>query len=91
MLGTYKGHNDRLLQPICRFSLAAIFILGKKKRVSWSCTRSPSLMDHIIHRALVKIPSDLICIIESFRDMSMNISCGKRPGVEEHLCMPVIL
>jgi hypothetical protein len=45
------------------------------------------LMDHIIHRALVKIPSDLICIIESFRD----ISWGKRPGAEEDLRMPVIL
>jgi hypothetical protein len=31
MLGTNKGHNDRLLQPTCRFSLAAIFILGKKR------------------------------------------------------------
>jgi hypothetical protein len=32
MLGTNKGHNDRLLQPTCRFSvLAAIFILGKEK------------------------------------------------------------
>jgi len=48
-------------------------------------------MDHIIHRALVKIPSDFICIIESFRDMSVDISCGKRPGAEEDLCMPVIL
>jgi hypothetical protein len=34
MLGTNKGHNDRLLQPTCRFSLAAIFILGKEKKVS---------------------------------------------------------
>jgi hypothetical protein len=34
MLGTNKGHNDRLLQPTCSFSLAAIFILGKKKKVS---------------------------------------------------------
>ncbi len=48
-------------------------------------------MDHIIHRALVKIPSDLICIIESIRDMSVDISCIKRPGAEEDLCMPVIL
>jgi hypothetical protein len=80
MLGTNKRHTDRLLRPTCRFSLAAIFILGKKKRVSSSCTRSPMLMDHIIHRALVKIPSDLICIIESFRDMSVEISWGKRPG-----------
>jgi hypothetical protein len=48
-------------------------------------------MDHIIHRALVKIPSDLICIIESIRDMSVDISCRKRPGAEEDLCMPVIL
>jgi hypothetical protein len=32
MLGTNKGHNDRLLQPTCRFSLAAIFILEKKKK-----------------------------------------------------------
>ena len=48
-------------------------------------------MDHIIHRALVKIPSDLICIIESIRDMSVDISCRKRPGAEEDLGMPVIL
>jgi hypothetical protein len=32
MLGTNKGHNDRLLQPTCQFSLASIFILEKKKR-----------------------------------------------------------
>jgi hypothetical protein len=38
----------------------------------------------------VKIPSDLICIIESMRDMSVDISCRKRPGAEEDLCMPVI-
>jgi hypothetical protein len=31
MLGTNKGHNDRLLQPTCRFSLGAIFILEKIK------------------------------------------------------------
>jgi hypothetical protein len=49
------------------------------------------LMYHIIHRALVKIPSDLICIIESIRDMSVDISCRKHPGAEEDLCMPVIL
>ncbi len=48
-------------------------------------------MDHIIHRALVKIPSDLICIIESIRDMSADISYRKRPGAEEELRMPVIL
>jgi hypothetical protein len=48
-------------------------------------------MDHIIHRALVKIHSDLICIIESIRDMSPDMSCRKRPGAEEDLCMPVIL
>jgi hypothetical protein len=32
MLGTNKGHNDKLLQPTCRFSLVAIFILEKKKK-----------------------------------------------------------
>ncbi len=64
---------------------------GEKKRVSQSCRRSLSLMDHIIHRALVKIPSDVICIIESIRDMSVDITCRKRPGAEEDLCMPVIL
>jgi hypothetical protein len=39
----------------------------------------------------VKIGSDLICIIESIRDMSVDISCRKRPGAEEDLCMAVIL
>ncbi len=35
---------------------------------------------------------DLICIIESIRDMSVDISCRKRPGAEEDLLyMPVIL
>jgi hypothetical protein len=34
MLGTNKRHTDMLLQPTCRFSLAAIFILGEKKKVS---------------------------------------------------------
>jgi hypothetical protein len=28
----YVGHNDKLLQPTCPFSLAAIFILGEKKK-----------------------------------------------------------
>jgi hypothetical protein len=42
-------------------------------------------MDHIIHRALVKIPSDLICIIESIRDMSVDISSRKCPGAEEDM------
>jgi hypothetical protein len=88
MLGTNRGHNERLLQPTCQFSLAAIFILGKKKR--WARV-AQEVQDHIIHRALVKIPSDLICIIESIRDMSVDISCSKRPGAEEDLCMPVIL
>jgi hypothetical protein len=88
MLGTIKGHNDRLLQPTCRFSLAAIFILEKEKR--WARV-AQEVQDHIIHRALVKIPSDLICIIESIRHMSVDISCRKRPGAEEDLCMPVIL
>jgi len=32
MLGTNKGHNDRLLQPTWLFSLAAIFILEKRKK-----------------------------------------------------------
>jgi hypothetical protein len=31
MFGTNKGHNDRFLQPKCRFSLATIFVLGKEK------------------------------------------------------------
>ncbi len=39
----------------------------------------------------MKIPSNLICIIESIRDMSADISCKKCPGAEEDLCMPVIL
>jgi hypothetical protein len=39
----------------------------------------------------VKIPSDLICIIKSIRDMSVDISYRKRPGAEEDLCMPLIL
>jgi hypothetical protein len=34
MLGTDEGHNDRLLQPTYRFSIAAIFNLGGKKKVS---------------------------------------------------------
>ncbi len=88
MLGTNKGHNERLLQPTCRFSLAAIFISGKKK--GWPRI-AQEIQDHIIHRALVKILSDLICIIESIRDMSVDISCRKRPGAEDDLCMPVIL
>jgi hypothetical protein len=90
MLGTNKGHNDRLLQPTCRFSLAAIFILGEKKKKGELELHKKS-QDHIIHRALVKIPSNLICIIKSIRDMSVDISCRKRPGAEEDLCMPVIL
>jgi hypothetical protein len=49
---------------------------GGKKKVSYSCTRSPSLMDHIILRALMK--TDLICIVESIRDMYVDISCRKR-------------
>jgi phosphoribosylaminoimidazole carboxylase (NCAIR synthetase) len=32
ILGTNKGHNDRLSQPTSQFSLAAIFIMGKKKK-----------------------------------------------------------
>jgi hypothetical protein len=39
----------------------------------------------------VKIPFDLSCIIESIRDMFVDISCRKCLGVEEDLCMPVIL
>ncbi len=38
-------------------------------------------MDHIILRALVK--TDLICIVESIRDMYVDISCRKRSGAEE--------
>jgi hypothetical protein len=38
-------------------------------------------MDHIILRALVK--TNLICIIESIRDMYVDISCRKRLGAEE--------
>jgi hypothetical protein len=30
-------------------------------------------------------------IIKSIRDMSVDISCRKRPGAEKDLCMPVIL
>ncbi len=83
MLDTNKGHNDRLLQPKCLFSLAAIFILGKTKKGELeSCTRSPSLMDHIIHRAVVKIPSDLTCIIESIRDMSVDIQFSGQLGLQ---------
>jgi hypothetical protein len=87
MLGTNKRHNDKLLQPTCQFSLVVIFILEKKK---WARVAQEG-QDHIIHRALVKIPSDLICIIESIRDMYVDMSCKKRPGAEEDLCMPVIL
>ncbi len=54
---------------------------GKKKKKRWARV-AEEVQDHIIHRALVKIPSDLICIIESIR---------RRPGAEEDLCMPVIL
>jgi hypothetical protein len=39
----------------------------------------------------MKIPSDLICIIESIRDMSVDISYRKRPSAVEDLGMPVIL
>ncbi len=39
----------------------------------------------------MKIPSDLICIIESIRDLTVDIRCRKRPGAEEDTCMPVIL
>jgi hypothetical protein len=91
MLGTNKGHNDRLLQPTCWFSLAAIFILGGKKKGELELHKKSKLDGPQIHRALAKIPSDLICIIESIRDMSVDISCRKRPGAEEDLCMPVIL
>ncbi len=38
-------------------------------------------MDHIILRALVK--TNLICIVESIRDMYVDISCRKRLGAEE--------
>jgi hypothetical protein len=53
-----------------------------KKKGELELHKKSNLMDHIIHRALVKIPSDLICIIESIRDMSVDISYRKRPGVE---------
>jgi hypothetical protein len=76
MLSIDKGHNDRLLQPTCRFLvLTTIFILGKEK--GELARVAQEIQDHIIHRALVKIPSDLVCIIESIRDMSVDISCRK--------------
>jgi hypothetical protein len=76
MLGIDKGHNDKLLQPTCCFSVpATIFILGKEKGELAKVAQE--IQDHIIHKALVKIPSDLVCIIESIRDMSMDISCKK--------------
>jgi len=76
MLGTDKGHNDKLLQPTCCFSVpATIFILGKEKGELAKVAQE--IQDHIIHKALVKIPSDLVCIIESIRDMSVDISCRK--------------
>jgi hypothetical protein len=74
MLGTNKGHNDLTSSNI---------YFGKVKR--WARV-AQEVQDHIIHRALVKISSDLICIIESIRDMSVDISCRKRPGAEEDLC-----
>jgi hypothetical protein len=40
-------------------------------------------MEHIMDRAIVKIPSDLICIIESIRDTCADMSRIKRPGAEE--------
>jgi hypothetical protein len=87
MLGINKGHNDKLLQPIRQFSLTEIFILEKKR---WARV-AQEVQNHILHRALVKIPSNLICIIESIKDMSMDISCRKRAGAKEYLCMPMIL
>jgi len=39
----------------------------------------------------MKIPFNLICIVESIRDMSVDISYRRRPGAKEDLCMPVIL
>jgi hypothetical protein len=76
MLGTNEGHNDRLLQPACRFSiLATIFILGKEK--GELARVAQEVQGHLIHRALVKIPSDLVCIIESIRDMFVDINCRK--------------
>jgi len=76
MLGTDEGHNDRLLQPACRFSvLVAMFVLGKEK--SELAKVAQEVQGHVIHMALVKIPSDLVCIIESIRDMSVDISRRK--------------
>jgi len=76
MLGTHEGHNDRLLQPACRFSvLAAMFVLGKEK--GKLARVAEEVRGHVIHRALVKIPSDFVCIIESIRDMFVDISHRK--------------
>jgi hypothetical protein len=76
MLGIDEGHNDKLLQPACRFSiLAAMFVLGKEK--GELARVAQEVQGHVIHRALVKIPSDLVCIIESIRDMSVDISRRK--------------
>jgi hypothetical protein len=76
MLGTNEGHNDRLLQLACHFSvLATMFVLGKEKGELARVTQE--VQGHVIHRALVKIPSDLVSIIESIRDMSVDISRRK--------------
>jgi hypothetical protein len=76
MLGTHEGHNDRLLQLACRFSvLAAMFVLGKER--GELARVAQEVQGHVIRRALVKIPSDLVCIIESIRGMSVDISRRK--------------
>jgi hypothetical protein len=76
MLGTHEGHNDTLLQPACRFSvLATMFVLGKEK--GELARVAQEVQGHVIRRALVKIPSDLVCIIESIRGMSVDISRRK--------------
>ncbi len=72
MLGIDEGHNDKLLQPACRFSiLAAMFVLGKEK--GELARVAQEVQGHVIHRALVKIPSDLVCIIESIKNMYVDI------------------
>ncbi len=76
MLGTREGHDDRLLQPAWRFSVpTAMFVLGKE--MGEVARVAQKVRGHVIHRGLLKIPSDLVCIIESIRDMSVDISRRK--------------
>ncbi len=52
-----------------------MFVLGKEK--GELARVAQEVQGHVIHRALVKIPSDLVRIIESIRDMSVDISRRK--------------